>query len=78
MAVSETNKAQYNLDSQKTKISALSLGTVGKHKFLACKDVLLEKDLLEKAATIKRFENSPLGGELEKHTDIAKRKIKIS
>lgn len=52
MAVSETNKAQYNLDSQKTKISALSLGTVGKHEFLACKDVLLEKDLLEKAATI--------------------------
>ena len=37
---------------------------------------LLEKDLLEKAATIKRFEYSPLGSELKKYTDIAKKKKK--
>ena len=36
------------------------------------KDVLLEKDLLEKAATRKRFEYSPLGKKLKHQTDIAK------
>ena len=40
--------------------------------------MLLEKDLLEKAATIKRFEYSPLGSELKKYTDIAKKKKGIS
>ena len=39
-------------------------------------DVLVEEDLLEKAATIKRFEYSPLGSELKKYTDIAKKKKK--
>ena len=38
------------------------------------KDVLLEKKLLETAATIKRFEYSPLRSELKKKTDIAKKK----
>ena len=36
------------------------------------KDVLLEEDLLEKAATIKRFEYSPLASQLKIHIDIAK------
>ena len=36
------------------------------------KDVLLKKDLLEKAATMKTFEYSPLGKELKVQTDIAK------
>ena len=36
------------------------------------KDVLLEKDLLEKASTMKTFEYSPLGKELKPQTDIAK------
>ena len=40
------------------------------------KDVLVEKDLLEKAATIKRFEYSPLGSELKKQTNIVKKNIK--
>ena len=35
------------------------------------KDVLPEKDLLEKAATRKWFEYSPLGKELKAKTDIA-------
>ena len=48
------------------KISALSTGNVEKYYFLTGKDVLLEKGLLEKAATIKRFEYSPLGSELKK------------
>ena len=37
------------------------------------KDVLPEKDLLRKAATITIFEYSPLGKELNAQTDIAKK-----
>ena len=37
------------------------------------KDVLAEKELLEKAATLKRFEYSLLGKELKVQTDIAKK-----
>ena len=47
-------------------ILALSSGDVG--KYLKDRDVLPEKGLLGKAATIKRFENSLLGCELKKQT----------
>ena len=40
------------------------------------KDVLPKKDLLEKAATIKRFEYSPLGKELKKQTNVAEKQYK--
>ena len=50
----EQNKAQYNLDRQAAKISALSSGKVYKYEFLTGKDVLPEY-LLEKAATIKKI-----------------------
>ena len=40
---------------------------------MTSKDILLEKDLLEQAATMKRFEYSPLGKELKAQTDIAKK-----
>ena len=43
------------------------------YEFLTGKDVLPKKDLLEKTATIKRFEYSPLGKELKAQTDIAKK-----
>ena len=62
----EQNKAQYNLNRQTAKISALSSGNVSKYEFLTGKYVLPEKDLLEKAASIKIFEYSPLGKELKK------------
>ena len=55
----EQNKAQYNLDRQTAKLSSLSSANVSKFKLLTSKDVLPEKDLLEKAATMKRFEYSP-------------------
>ena len=61
----EQNKAQYNLDRQTVKISALSSGNVRKYEFLTGKDVWLEKDFIEKAATIKRFEYLALGKELK-------------
>ena len=52
-------------------MSALSSRNVGKYEFLTSKDVLPEKDLLEKAAAIERFEYSSLGSELKKQTGIA-------
>ena len=51
----EKNKTQYKLGRQTAKMSALSSGNVSKYEFLTGKDVLPEKDLLEKAATKKRF-----------------------
>ena len=47
------NKAQHNLDRQTVKISTLLSGNVGKYEILTGKNVLLEKELSEKAATIK-------------------------
>ena len=70
----EQNKVQYNLDRQIAKSSPLSSGNVIKYEFLTSKDVLPEKDLLEKAAIIKRFEYSPLGKELKKQTSIAEKR----
>ena len=45
--------------------------------FLTRKDVLSEKYLLEKDATINRFEYSPSGSELKKQTGIAKDQYKF-
>ena len=44
----EQSKAQYELDRQTAKSSALSSGNVCKYEFLTGKNVLSEKDLLEK------------------------------
>ena len=55
----EQNKAQYNLDRQINKICVSSSGNVNKCEFLTGKDLLPETDLLQKAATMKRFEYSP-------------------
>ena len=43
---------------------------VGKNEFLIGEGVLPKRGILKKAATTKRFEYSPLGGELKKQTDI--------
>ena len=67
----EQNKAQHHLDRQTAKISVLSSGNVSKYEFLIGKDVLPKKDLLEKAATIKRFEYLPLAKKLKKETSVA-------
>ena len=69
----EQNKAQYNLDRQTAKISALSTGNVSKYEFLTGKDVLSEKDLPEIAAALKKFEYSPLGKELKAQTSAAEK-----
>ena len=67
----EQNKAEYDLDRQTANISALLSGNVSKYEILTGKDVLLEKDLLEKAATMIRFEYLPL------QADIAKKLLRI-
>ena len=67
------NIAQYDLDRQTAKVLALSSGNVTKYEFLTSKDVLAEKYLLQKAATMKRLEYSPLDKELKAQTDIAKK-----
>ena len=53
----EPNKVQSNLDRQKAKIS----GNVGKYEFVTVKDMIMENELLGKAATINRFNCSSLG-----------------
>ena len=57
----EQNNAQYYLDRQTAKISALSSGNVSKYEVLADKDVLPEKNVLENSAKLKTFEYSLLG-----------------
>ena len=47
------DKSQYNLDRQTANISALTLGNVSKHELLIDKYILPEKELLQKAVTIK-------------------------
>ena len=64
------SKAVYDLDIQTVTISALSSENVSKYEFLTGEDVLPEKDLLKKAATMKRFEYLLLSKELKVHTDI--------
>ena len=70
----ELNKAQYDLNKQ--KISALSSGNISKYEFLTGKDVIPEIYLLEKAATMKRFEYSLLGKEMKAQTDIANKQYR--
>ena len=47
------------LDRQTAEIFVLSSGNVTKYDFLTGRDVLLVKDLLERAATKKTFEYFP-------------------
>ena len=51
----EKNKAQYDLDRQSAKISALSSGNVSKCEFLTDKDVLLEKRLARTCFCIEKI-----------------------
>ena len=55
----DQKKAQYDLAGETVKILALPSGNVTKYEFLSSRDVLPEKDLLEKAATMIKFEYSP-------------------
>ena len=65
------NKAQY--DYETARISALTPGNIDKYEFLTGQEILPEKGVLKKAATIKKFECLTLGSELKKQADIAKK-----
>ena len=65
----EQVKAQCNLGRQ----SVLSSRNISKYDFLNGKDVLPKKDLIEKAATVKRFEYLSLRKELIAQTHIPKK-----
>ena len=73
----EENKAQYDLDRQTAKITALSSRNVSKYEFLTGKDVLAEKKLIQKAAALKRFEYSPFGKAFEKRTNVIKKQAEV-
>ena len=51
------NQAQYDLDRQNTKISALSTGELDKYEYLTGEDLGYKPDVVQKA----KFEYSPLG-----------------
>ena len=74
----EQSKAQFDLDGQTAKISALSSGNVNKCEFLTGKDVLPEKDLIETAETKKWFEYLSLGKELNAQINIGKKQYRTS
>ena len=52
-----SNQAQYDLDRQNTKISALSSGELDKYGYLTGEDLGYKPDVVQKA----KFEYSPLG-----------------
>ena len=52
-------------------------GNHSKYEFLTGRDVLLENDLLQKAATIKGYEYSSLESDFKKHIDTAKDQYKL-
>ena len=53
----KANKAQYDLDREAAKISALSSGELGKYEYLTGENLGYKPNVLQKA----KFEYSPLG-----------------
>ena len=71
-STTKSSKTKLNaIWTDNAKISALSSGNVSKYEFFdRQKDDLPEKYLLEKAATMIRFEYSALGKELKAQTEL--------
>ena len=57
-----SNQAQYDLDRQNAKISALNSGELDKYEYLTGEDLGYKPDVVQKA----KFEYSPLGQVLNK------------
>ena len=60
-----SNQAQYDLDRQNAKISALSSGELDKYEYLTGEDLEYKRDVLQKA----KSEYSPLGQVFNKGLD---------
>ena len=61
----KTNKAQYKLDREAAKISALSSGELEKYEYLTGEDLGYKPDVIQKA----KFKYSPLGKVFNKGLD---------
>ena len=66
----KANKAQYNLDMQNAKISALSDGQLANYEYLSGRDLGYKPDVVQKA----KFEYSPLGQLFNKRLDTSDKK----
>ena len=64
------NKAQYDLDRQAAKISALSIGELEKYEYLTGEDLGYKPDIVQKA----KFEYSALGQVYSKRLNVDERK----
>ena len=66
----KANKAQYDLDREATKISALSSGELEKYEYLTAEDLGYKPDVTQKA----KFEYSPFGKVFNKGLDESDKK----
>ena len=66
----KANKAQYDLDRQAAKISALSSGELEKYEYLTGENLGCKPDLVQKS----KFEYSPLGQVFNKGLDVNEKK----
>ena len=66
----KANQAQYDLDREAAKISALSSGELEKYEYLAGEDLGHKPDVIQKA----KFEYSPLGKVFNKGLDESDKK----
>ena len=66
----KANKAQYDLDREAAKISALSSGELEKYEYLTGEDLGYKPDVVQKA----KFEYSPLGKVFNKGLDESDKK----
>ena len=66
----KANKAQYDLDRETAKISALSSGELEKFEYLTGEDLGCKPDVIQKA----KFEYSPLGKVFNKGLDESDKK----
>ena len=64
-----SNQAQYDLDRQNAKISALSSGELGKYEYLTGEDFGYKPDVVQKA----KSEYSPLGEVFNKGLDVGEK-----
>ena len=69
----KANKAQYDLDRQVAKISALSSGELEKYEYLTDEDLGYKPDVIQKA----KFEYSPIGKVFNKGLDEIDKKERL-
>ena len=69
----KANTAQYDLDREAAKISALSSGELEKYEYLTDEDLGYKPDVVQKA----KFEYSPLGKVFNKGLDESNKKEEL-